>query len=252
MTHRRLLRVLGSTAAAGLTAALLVPGTASAAPPAGTLIAASADTAIAGSYIVVFKDSASLRTSATVGKAARELSSRHGARVSHTYSSSVRGFAASISESEAREVAADPARRLRAAERKVRASAHADQPPPGAWTGSTRRALPLTTPTPTRNTASERARLHHRHRHPHHPQRLRWPGQVRLRLRRQRQQRRRLQRPRHARRRHRRRHARTAWPRACSSSPSGCSTARAAAPTPASSPASTGSPRTRSSRPWPT
>ena len=71
------------------------------------------------------------------------------------------------------------------------------------------------------------------------PQRLRRPGVERLR-RSRRRQRRRLQRPRHPRRRHDRRDAPTAWPRASRSSPSGCSTAPAAAARPASSPGSTG------------
>ncbi len=149
----RLLKVLGLTTAAGLTAALLTPGAAAAAPSDGTYIAAAPGRAIAGSYIVVFKDSASLRTRDTVGKAARDLSKRHRATLGHTYSASVRGFAAAMSEAEARELSTDPRVAFVQENGKVHASATQNN---ATW-GIDRidqRALPLSTTYTYATTAS--------------------------------------------------------------------------------------------------
>jgi subtilisin family serine protease len=154
VTTRRLLRVFGPTAlAATVAAALLSTGTASAAPDTGTLLAAPADRAIAGSYIVVLKDSATLRSRDTVAKTARELSTRHGGKVGHTYSSSVRGFSAKISEAKARELAADPRVAYVQQDGKVHASATQNN---ATW-GIDRidqRALPLSTTYTYATTAS--------------------------------------------------------------------------------------------------
>ncbi len=144
MTKSHIARVLGSAAAAGLAAALIVPGAAASAPQDGRFIAASKDRAIPNSYIVVFKDTASLRATATVGSAARELSGKHGAKLGRTYTSSVRGFSATVSEAKAREIAKDSRVAYVQQNGKVRAS----DTQSGATWGIDRidqRALPLST-----------------------------------------------------------------------------------------------------------
>ena len=214
MTKSHIARVLGSAAAAGLAAALIVPGAAASAPQDGRFIAASKDRAIPNSYIVVFKDTASLRATATVGSAARELSGKHGAKLGHTYTSSVRGFSATVSEAKAREIASRPARRLRAAERQGPRLGHAgrrdlgprpDRPARPAADDDVhvrhdrRRTCTRTSSTPAsgpRTPSSAAGRSHGF-------DSVDNDGNAD-----------RLQRPRHARRRHGRRHRRTAWPRA--------------------------------------
>jgi subtilisin family serine protease len=79
---------------------------ASAAPDEGQIRRAGGDTAVAGSYIVVFKDSKVARSS--VGQAARDLATRHGGSVARTYQTALRGFEAKVSEKEAARIAADP------------------------------------------------------------------------------------------------------------------------------------------------
>jgi subtilisin family serine protease len=106
--------------ATGLTAAVVaaaggLAGPAGAAPATGQIRAAGGPTAIAGSYIVVVKDSAvgaragTARAAAAVPAAARSLASTYGAAVDRVYGAALNGFAASMSEAAARRLAADPA-----------------------------------------------------------------------------------------------------------------------------------------------
>src|SRR5688500_11489606 len=74
-------------AAAGLVATVSVPAVA--AEPTGTIRNAGGATAVADSYIVVFKDSSVSR--ARVGTTAADLAERHGARVARTYTAALRG-----------------------------------------------------------------------------------------------------------------------------------------------------------------
>ncbi|GLZ39740.1 S8 family peptidase [Actinokineospora sp. NBRC 105648] len=100
---------LGAAALAVL-AAVTIPASANEAAPAqqptpsGVL---SADNAIPGSYIVVFKDGSSV-ASAT-GTTATDLAQRYGAKVKLTYTASIRGFAGELSAEQAKRLAADPA-----------------------------------------------------------------------------------------------------------------------------------------------
>ncbi|MFC4858147.1 S8 family peptidase [Actinophytocola glycyrrhizae] len=100
-------------AGAGVAGAVAV-ATAFAALPAqaaeGQILLAGGENAVAGSYIVVLKDSAvDGARSASVATAASSLSARHGAQVSRTYSSALNGFSVHATEAEAGRLAADGA-----------------------------------------------------------------------------------------------------------------------------------------------
>ncbi|GAA0807824.1 hypothetical protein Sya03_42130 [Spirilliplanes yamanashiensis] len=92
-------------AAAGIAATLLtfgVPAAAGAAPPEGTVLAAPGAEVVPDSYVVVLKDS---RTAADV----RAVAKRHRATPRTTYTHALRGFAATMTAQQARQVAGDPA-----------------------------------------------------------------------------------------------------------------------------------------------
>ncbi|SCE86333.1 Serine protease, subtilisin family [Micromonospora coriariae] len=78
-----------------------------AAEPAGAIRAAGGDTAVADSYIVVFKDTAVSR--GTVGDNADRLVGRHGGTVARTYGAALRGFEIRVGAKAAARIAADPA-----------------------------------------------------------------------------------------------------------------------------------------------
>jgi subtilisin family serine protease len=93
--------------AAGLFAALATAAagsTAASAAPTGEIQLAGSPNAVAGSYIVVLKASAS-----DTGSRARTLSRTYGATVSQVYGSAVKGFAARMSAAAAKRLAANPA-----------------------------------------------------------------------------------------------------------------------------------------------
>ncbi len=87
--------------AAALAAGLLAATPATAAPAPDVRLAPSA-TAVSDGWIVVLKDTASVES------AARDLAAAHGAGLTHVYRSSVRGFAAKMTASQAHRLAADP------------------------------------------------------------------------------------------------------------------------------------------------
>ncbi|WFE30582.1 S8 family peptidase [Solwaraspora sp. WMMD791] len=92
----------GAVAAA---AAMLISATASPAFAApGEILGADRPGAIPGSYLVVFADTAGAANRAHT----TDLAARYGAKVRHVYSHALRGFAATMSESAARRIAARP------------------------------------------------------------------------------------------------------------------------------------------------
>lgn len=104
---RRRLAALG-TATVGMTVALaMVTPPALAQEPTGTIRNAGGDTAVADSYIVVFKDSSVSRTG--VDKAARDVAAKHGGSVARTYRAALRGFEVKATAARAARIAADPA-----------------------------------------------------------------------------------------------------------------------------------------------
>jgi subtilisin family serine protease len=99
----RRLTSLGTVAA---TAIALAAVTASPAAAEGEILGASNPTAIKDSYIVVFKDSAAAARG--VDSLAADLAAKHGATVDYTYRHALKGFAGSLSEKAARQLAAAP------------------------------------------------------------------------------------------------------------------------------------------------
>ncbi|WP_203783307.1 S8 family peptidase, partial [Asanoa ferruginea] len=79
---------------------------AAAAEPSGTVLSAGGDTAVADSYIVVFKNTTVAK--ASVDGNASTLASRHGGKVIRTYRSALRGFELQATAAQAKRVAANP------------------------------------------------------------------------------------------------------------------------------------------------
>ncbi|TDC35623.1 S8 family peptidase [Micromonospora sp. 15K316] len=123
-----------------------------AAEPTGTIRAAGGATAVADSYIVVFKDTAVGRDS--VSDNAHRLAGRHGGSVARTYDTALRGFEARVDEKAAARIAADPA--VAYVEQNHTVSIAGTQPNPPSW-GLDRidqRNLPLNSSYTYPNTAS--------------------------------------------------------------------------------------------------
>ncbi|MFF3868276.1 proprotein convertase P-domain-containing protein [Micromonospora sp. NPDC001898] len=119
---------LGLAATAATTAVAL--GTpAMAAPAEGEILHAGGATAVADSYIVVFKDTAVTRS--LVIDSAKDLAARHGGTVARTYQNTVRGFEARLSARQARRLAADPA--VRYVEQNRTVSIAGTQTPTPSW-----------------------------------------------------------------------------------------------------------------------
>jgi len=146
-TSRRLAMAAGLAAAVG---GLLgaIPASSAPAPDASTTPAeaviryANHPQALAGSYVVVLKDSGA--TTQAVATTAADLAARYGATVTHTYGSALKGFAVAADAKQARRLAADPAVDYVAQDQKVQLNVSV-QPNPPSW-GLDRiddRSLPL-------------------------------------------------------------------------------------------------------------
>jgi subtilisin family serine protease len=88
------------------TAAVAFASPAAAAPAEGQILQAGGATAVAGSYVVVFKDASVAQ--AKVSGSAQSLAKRHGGTVARTYQYALRGFEVRLSEAAAKRLAADP------------------------------------------------------------------------------------------------------------------------------------------------
>jgi len=146
-TSRRLAMAAGLAAAVG---GLLgaIPASSAPAPDASTTPAeaviryANHPQALAGSYVVVLKDSGA--TTQAVATTATDLAARYGATVTHTYGSALKGFAVAADAKQARRLAADPQVDYVAQDQKVQLDVSV-QPNPPSW-GLDRideRSLPL-------------------------------------------------------------------------------------------------------------
>ncbi|MCT2587299.1 S8 family peptidase [Actinophytocola gossypii] len=110
---------LATAAATGL--AVLTAAPASAAE--GTVLGTDSATAIDNSYVVVFKNGVQAQVDSTAAE--------YGAKVTHRYSSALRGFAGTMSEQAAKRLAADPA--VDFVQQNQTVSISADQPNPPSW-----------------------------------------------------------------------------------------------------------------------
>ena len=125
--ERRRLAMIGVGAAALLSAGTIAATNATATPGVAAIRGDQAS-AVAGSFIVVFKDTIA---SNGVGSTAQRLTEQYGGTVGHTYSQALRGFEVSVSEARARQMAADPA--VAYVERNTIVRATGTQPNPPSW-----------------------------------------------------------------------------------------------------------------------
>jgi subtilisin family serine protease len=115
---------------------------ASAAPALGTILSVDGPGALPGQYVVVLKDSTTVR-SRGVPAVARQLTDRHDGALGFTYQKALRGFSTRMSEAEAQELAADPAVALVEQDREVRISGTQNNPPSWGLDRIDQRNLPL-------------------------------------------------------------------------------------------------------------
>ncbi|RVU25163.1 S8 family peptidase [Streptomyces antnestii] len=95
-----------SVAAAATLAGTLAALPAQAAPAEGKVVAAGSPDAVKGSYLVTLKKTAGFKSASADGKG---LISEYGGTVKRTFRSALNGYAAALSATEARRLAADPA-----------------------------------------------------------------------------------------------------------------------------------------------
>ncbi|MER5181810.1 S8 family serine peptidase [Streptomyces sp. NPDC002896] len=98
--------LIAAAAAMALGAAAVAPSAAAATSAEGVIIGADAAGAIKDSYIVMLKDDAGFRGDSKKGKA---LAAKYGGEVKRAYKEALNGYAAEMSETEAKQLAADPA-----------------------------------------------------------------------------------------------------------------------------------------------
>ncbi|UCM90139.1 S8 family peptidase [Streptomyces marincola] len=128
MKTSRRLRTGAATAIAAALAlgtGLTLPGAAHAEDVRGTIANAGAEGTIPGSYIVVLKED----TFSAASASAQVLAQRHDAEVTSTFRHALNGFAAELSEDDARDLAADPAVAEVVQNTTVSTTASQDTPP---------------------------------------------------------------------------------------------------------------------------
>lgn len=122
---RRKLAVGISAAVAAAAIGTVAAFPANASPPEGTVVGASSENAVKGSYIVTLKKS-TFKADTAQGKS---VIAEHGGEVRRTYTHALNGYSASMSAQEARELAADPAVEKVYANQKHTISAEQTNPP---------------------------------------------------------------------------------------------------------------------------
>jgi subtilisin family serine protease len=143
-------RRLAVPALAAATALSLTMATPAAAE--GTILGAGARGAISDSYLVVLKERAT--TMAAVGPTAVSLSERYGGTVTATWRHALRGYAARMTERQARRLAADPAVAVVEQNRVVRIADTQQNPPSWGLDRIDQRDRPLDNAYTYPNTAS--------------------------------------------------------------------------------------------------
>jgi subtilisin family serine protease len=135
-------RVLGASLAAATAALVSMSFGATVAQAAeGDVLYAGASDAIKDSYIVVFKDAA--MSAQRTGDQINALAEKYGSDVDYRYSSALRGFAGSMSEQAARQLAADPSVAFVQQNRTVKMTADQLNPPSWGLDRTDQRNLPL-------------------------------------------------------------------------------------------------------------
>lgn len=122
--RRRLTIAIGAAAAVAAGATMMAMP-AGAAPAEGTIYGANAKGAVEGSYIVMLKDD-----QVGAAEAGKDLAKQYGGKVSKTYGSAINGFSAKgMTETEAKQLAADSAVEKVVQNKKFTISATQDNPP---------------------------------------------------------------------------------------------------------------------------
>jgi subtilisin family serine protease len=135
--RRRGLKLLAATAVAVTAGAMAAGSPASAAPAEGEILGAGTADAIAGSYVVALKGGAMTASSA------QSLAGKYGGSVKYAYTNTLRGFAANMSEAQAKRLAADPAVDYVEADQTYRVSGTQANPPSWGLDRIDQRDLPL-------------------------------------------------------------------------------------------------------------
>ncbi|MEV8603245.1 S8 family peptidase [Streptomyces griseoviridis] len=104
VVRRRIAIALATTAATAVAAAVTALP-ADAAPREGTVLGAGSADAVSGSYLVTLKNDVGFKANAAQG---RNLIAEYGGKVKRTYTAALNGYAATLSGSQARKLAADP------------------------------------------------------------------------------------------------------------------------------------------------
>jgi subtilisin family serine protease len=148
-------RRIAGLATVAVTALALVGATSSTAVAEGEILGAANPTAIAGSFIVVFKDAAvTARGADAVDTMTAGLADRYDATVEYTYRHALHGFAGSMSEKSARRLAAEPDVAYVQRNGEVRITATQPNPPSWGLNRIDQRNLPLDTGYTYPNTGS--------------------------------------------------------------------------------------------------
>ena len=139
--------------AAAIMTAVAVAAPTSGQPGEGQILGLNEPDAIADSYLVVFKDSPSI-TEFGIDSVTAGLASRYHIKVNHTYRHALQGFAGSLSEKDARRLAADPNVAYVEQDRMVYLAATQTNPPSWGLNRIDQRNLPLDNSYTYPNTAS--------------------------------------------------------------------------------------------------
>ncbi|MFE5854211.1 S8 family peptidase [Streptomyces sp. NPDC056500] len=105
-TKRRIVAAVATVATVALAAGAGAILPAQAAQPEGRILQAGAAGAVPGSYLVTLKQTAGFSASTARGK---QLIASYGGQIKRTYTSALNGYAATLSNTEAKRLAADPA-----------------------------------------------------------------------------------------------------------------------------------------------
>ncbi|MFJ2116174.1 MULTISPECIES: S8 family peptidase [unclassified Streptomyces] len=156
-TRTRIAAAVAAVTAVTALGAVSLPAQAAPAPALGTVIGADAADAVDGSYIVTLKKSSGLAAASAAG---RDVVSEYGGTVERTYTAALNGYAAELSPTQARRLAADPAVDQVFQNRTVRALATQTNPPSWGLDRIDQTSLPLNQQYAYPDTAGEGATVY--------------------------------------------------------------------------------------------
>ncbi|ADD40965.1 S8 family serine peptidase [Stackebrandtia nassauensis] len=141
LSARRFLAAAGAIALT--TTTVLLAGSSAAHADESTILNATGDHVVDGRYIVVFNDSDVSAKAKSVKSKAGDLADAYGGTVDHTYHATIRGFATTMDEADAKRLAAEPDVDYVEAVHKVSVSDDQMNPPSWGLDRVDQNALPL-------------------------------------------------------------------------------------------------------------